>query len=57
MELAQERDLLVRHDERKTPAELAAYREQKNAVSIDGLPALSAGEPATPGSGRDPAAG
>jgi len=41
MELAQERDLLVRHDERKTPAELAAYRAEKNAVSIDGLPALS----------------
>jgi len=61
MELAQERDLLVRHDERKTAAELAAYRAQKNAVSIDGLPALSglrlsAGEPATPGSGTGPAA-
>jgi len=51
MEGAHERDLLVRHDERKTPAELAAYRAQKNAVSIDGLPALSAEVPATPGSG------
>jgi pyridoxamine 5'-phosphate oxidase-like protein len=51
MDLAQERDLLVRHDERKTPAELAAYRRQRNAVSIDGLPALSAEVPATPGSG------
>jgi Pyridoxamine 5'-phosphate oxidase len=41
MELVQERDVLVRHDEKKTPAELAAYRAEKNAVSIDGLPALS----------------
>jgi hypothetical protein len=41
MDLVQERDVLVRHDERKTPAELAAYRAEKNAVSIDGLPALS----------------
>jgi Pyridoxamine 5'-phosphate oxidase len=62
MELAHERDVLVRHDERKTPAELAAYRAEKNAVSIDGLPALScrqlsAAEPATSGSGRGPAAG
>ena len=56
MELEQERDLLVRHDEKKTPAELAAYRMQKNAVSIDGLPALSAELPATPGSGTDLAA-
>jgi hypothetical protein len=62
MELAQERDVLVRHDERKTPAELAAYRAEKNAVSIDGLPALdcqrlSDEEPAMPGSGRGRAAG
>lgn len=56
MQLAQERDLLVRHDERKSAAELAAYRAQKNAVSIDGLPALSAELPATPGSGRGLAA-
>ena len=56
MELAQERDLLVRHDERKTAAELAAYRAQKNAVSIDGLPALSAELPVTPGSGTGLAA-
>jgi|SRR5215472_13381550 len=56
MELAQERDLLVRHDERKTPAELAAYRAEKNAVSIDGLPALSAELPANPGSGTGLAA-
>jgi hypothetical protein len=56
LELAQERDVLVRSDEKKTPAELAAYRRQKNAVSIDGLPALSAELRAIPGSGRGLAA-
>jgi hypothetical protein len=40
MSLAAERDLLDRMDEKKTAAELAAYRAEKNAVSIDGLPAL-----------------
>jgi hypothetical protein len=40
MELAEERDVLVRSDERKTPDQIAAYRAEKNAVSIDGLPAL-----------------
>ena len=38
MELREERDLLTRWAERKTPAELAAYRAEKNAVSMDGLP-------------------
>jgi hypothetical protein len=47
MELVQERDVLVRHDATKTPAELAAYRAEKNAVSIDGLPALSSNLTAT----------
>ena len=42
MELTQERDVLVRYDEKKSAAELAAYRAEKNAVSIDGLPALAA---------------
>jgi hypothetical protein len=42
MELGQERDVLVRHDEKKSAAQLAAYRAGKNAVSIDGLPALDA---------------
>ncbi len=42
MELVDERDVLVRHDQRKTPDELSAYRAEKNMVSIDGLPALSA---------------
>lgn len=41
MELAAERDVLARADERKTPAEMDAYRAEKNSVSIDGLPALS----------------
>jgi hypothetical protein len=46
MELVHERDVLVLHDAKKTPAELSAYRAEKNAVSIDGLPALSADLPA-----------
>jgi hypothetical protein len=40
MDLLEERDLLVRWAERKTPEQLAAYRAEKNEVSIDGLPAL-----------------
>lgn len=40
MELKRERDLLDRWSGNKTPAELDAYRAEKNAVSIDGLPAL-----------------
>jgi hypothetical protein len=47
MELVDERDVLVRHDQRKTPEELSAYRAEKNMVSIDGLPALSAELPVT----------
>ena len=53
MELAQERDVLVRSDERKPAAQLAAYRAEKNAVSIDGLPALDVPDAA---SVRDPPA-
>lgn len=41
MELAEERDVLDMWCEGKSAAELAAYRAEKNAVSIDGLPALS----------------
>ena len=37
MELASERDVLDRYNAKKTPAELAAYRVEKNTVSIDGL--------------------
>ena len=60
MELAAERDVLIRSAENKTADELAAYRAEKNAVSIDGLPALgSSAAPAlvTSGTGKGPAAG
>jgi len=33
-------DLLTRWAERRTPGGLAAYRAGRNALSIDGLPAL-----------------
>jgi hypothetical protein len=59
MELTGERDVLARHDQKKSAAQLAAYRAEKNAVSIDGLPALdvpdlSAAEPASHGSDTGP---
>jgi len=40
MELKQERDVLDRWWDKKSPADLAAYRAERNGVSIDGLPAL-----------------
>jgi hypothetical protein len=40
MELTEERDLLSRWAERKSPEDLAAYRIKHNGQSIDGLPAL-----------------
>jgi hypothetical protein len=40
LELVDERDVLTRWAEKKTPAELADYRAEKNAASIDGLAAL-----------------
>jgi Pyridoxamine 5'-phosphate oxidase len=40
MDLAEERDLLASLAERQSPEELAAYRAEHNAASIDGLPAL-----------------
>jgi Pyridoxamine 5'-phosphate oxidase len=40
MSLAAERDVLDRWAQKKTAAELVAYRAEKNSVSIDGLPAL-----------------
>jgi hypothetical protein len=40
MELKRERDVLDRWAEKKSAAELEAYRAEKNEVSIDGLPAL-----------------
>ncbi len=44
MDLLAERDVLTRWSERRSPEQLAAYRAEHNAVSIDGLPAL--GDPA-----------
>jgi hypothetical protein len=41
MELTRERDLLTRWSERRSAADLAAYRVEHNTESIDGLPALS----------------
>lgn len=41
MESVQERDVLERWAGRKEPEELIRYRKEHNAVSIDGLPALS----------------
>lgn len=40
MELVSERDLLRLSAEKRGPAGLAAYRAERNAVSIDGLPGL-----------------
>jgi Pyridoxamine 5'-phosphate oxidase len=40
MELKTERDVLDRWAYKKSAAELDAYRAERNAVSIDGLPAL-----------------
>jgi hypothetical protein len=73
MELTTERDVLVRYDQGKSAAQLAAYRAETNTVSIDGLPALdgqdpagiripsvadlSAARPASRGTGTGPASG
>jgi hypothetical protein len=38
--VTEERDLLEQLAERKSDEELTAYRAEKKAVSIDGLPAL-----------------
>ncbi len=40
MDVVEERDKLIDWAERKGPDGLAAYRAEKNAASIDGLPAL-----------------
>jgi hypothetical protein len=40
MSLVTERDVLDQWASKKTAADLAVYRAEKNAVSIDGLPAL-----------------
>lgn len=41
MQLEGERDLLDRSHARRGPEGLAAYRAERNAVSLDGLPGLS----------------
>jgi len=41
MKLAHERDVLARSDKKKSARQLAAYRAEHNAASIDGLPALA----------------
>ncbi len=51
MDLRDERDLLNRWSEKQTVDGLVRYRAERNAVSIDGLPAL------TPGDGADDASG
>jgi hypothetical protein len=40
MDLVEERALLDNWADRKTTGELAAYRAEHNAVSIDGLPSI-----------------
>jgi hypothetical protein len=43
MEPAQERDVLEQWTGRKSPEDLIRYREERNALSIDGLPGLPLG--------------
>ncbi len=40
MELTEERDLLTRWADRRSPEDLVDYRIKHNTYSIDGLPAL-----------------
>jgi hypothetical protein len=40
MDYAGDRDLLLQYNGRKTPEQVAAYQAEKNAVSLDGLPAV-----------------
>jgi hypothetical protein len=40
MDLREERDLLTQWTSRKSAEQLGSYRAEKNAASIDGLPAL-----------------
>jgi hypothetical protein len=49
MELVEERSLLDDWASRKTAGQLDAYRAEKNAVSIDGLPAIDATAVRVPG--------
>jgi hypothetical protein len=44
-----DRDLLTSWSQNRGPEGLARYRSEKNATSIDGLPALGGGEPVRAG--------
>jgi Pyridoxamine 5'-phosphate oxidase len=48
MSLDSERDVLDLHNAKKGPSRLASYRVERNASSIDGLPAWPVDEPAVP---------
>jgi hypothetical protein len=48
MSLDSERDILDLHNTKKGSARLASYRIERNAESIDGLPAWPVDEPAVP---------
>jgi hypothetical protein len=48
MSLDSERDILDLHNAKKGPSRLASYRVERNAASIDGLPAWPVDEPAIP---------
>jgi hypothetical protein len=48
MSLEAERDVLDLHNAKKGPQRLAEYRLDRNAVSIDGLPAWPLDEPVVP---------
>jgi hypothetical protein len=47
-----DRDTLPRWAEAKGPEAIAAYQREKNAVSLDGLPALDAGDPGDAAGGQ-----
>jgi hypothetical protein len=48
MSLEAERDVLDLHNAKKGPRKLVEYRVDRNAVSIDGLPAWPQDEPVVP---------
>jgi hypothetical protein len=48
MSLDAERDVLDLHNRKKSPRKLADYRVDRNAASIDGLPAWPLDEPVVP---------
>jgi len=40
MDYVGDRDLLLQYNGRRTPVQIAEYQAARNAVSLDGLPAL-----------------